>query len=51
MNKIITYKNFLEAQAYKFGMDWEERRKYIKELMDITDRKKIKFIDPCKEDK
>jgi len=34
----LTYKDFLESEILNFNISWEQRRKYIKELMDIEDK-------------
>ena len=48
----LTYKDFLESEILNFDINWEQRRKYIKELMDIEHKNMgIKLLDPLKEDK
>ena len=48
----LTYKDFLESEILNFDINWEKRRKYIKELKDIEHKNiGIKILDPFKEDK
>ena len=45
----LTYKNFLESEILNFDINWEQRRKYIKELKDIEHKNiRIKLLYPLK---
>lgn len=43
----MTYRDFIEEHSLKFGLSWEKRRTYIKELifLDII-KSGIIFINP-----